>query len=462
MTSTIASTSPLPSSISMQTCTTLPQRGILRTFPNITWSTKRSGGSSGSGACLATDRCAESQTCGASLHLFHPYDLSPESKLLFTRRLHLHRHPRACSLTSSATRRNTSVSVQLSSRHSSRFSRVLLCGHSWTSFSEAQPRPSFSKANGRPMASDDLRRDGECGTRAQLAAPGGEVVYCRSAREGSNVGTTTTSDAVESSKPLSDTELFEFASVANRLADEAGEIISKFFRSRLMIENKLDMSPVTVADRMAEEAMRKILSSTYPTHAIFGEEHGLSMVSGDAKFVWVLDPIDGTKSFITGKPLFGTLISLLHNGIPVSLCNITGLYYYGLLYATSPHMFSGETEKAFVRIRDEVRTPLYGCDCYAYGLLAAGFVDLVVEADMKPYDYMALVPVVKGAGGVITDWEGNEFQWSANRLPASEAPGEVLAAGSPTIHAQALEVLAWRSSPSMPSNISGFGSQDSC
>eukprot|EP00878_Enallax_costatus_P024755 GHUV01026440.1.p1 GENE.GHUV01026440.1~~GHUV01026440.1.p1 ORF type:complete len:201 (+),score=20.65 GHUV01026440.1:69-605(+) len=171
--------------------------------------------------------------------------------------------------------------------------------------------------------------------------------------------------------------------------------------------------------------MRQLIQQSFPDHGVFGEEHGLmtgsSNGSGDS-WLWVLDPIDGTKSFITGKPLFGTLISLLHNGTPVlgvidqpitkerwvgmagqptmlngrpisvRQCGDIGNAY---MYSTTPHMFAGKTEKAFHAVRDRVRIPMYGCDCYAYGLLAAGHCDLVVEADLKPYDYMALVPIVE-------------------------------------------------------------------
>jgi inositol-phosphate phosphatase / L-galactose 1-phosphate phosphatase / histidinol-phosphatase len=110
------------------------------------------------------------------------------------------------------------------------------------------------------------------------------------------------------------------------------------------------------------------------------------------------------------------------------------------LYATTPHMFACATEVSFNRIRDRVRIPMYGCDCYAYGLLAMGLADLVVEADLKPYDYMALVPIVKGAGGEMTDWSGRELEW---RPDGSAFPGEVCAAGDVRAHKQAIEIMAW-------------------
>lgn len=265
-----------------------------------------------------------------------------------------------------------------------------------------------------------------------------------------------------------------FIKLAHDLADAAGKVTSQYFRSStLNVDSKSDASPVTIADRQAEDAMRHLLKATVPQHSVFGEEHGLELGSSNGtsdSWLWVLDPIDGTKSFITGKPLFGTLIALLHNGQPVlgvidqpvtrerwvgvagapstlngrpiatRECGDIGNAY---MYATTPHMFAGDTEQAFNRVRDRVRIPLYGCDCYAYGLLAAGHVDLVVEADLKPYDYMALVPIIQGAGGVVTDWSGAPLRWDDVSAGVKAAAGEVLAAGDPTTHKQALELLQW-------------------
>ena len=228
---------------------------------------------------------------------------------------------------------------------------------------------------------------------------------------------------------------------------------------------------MTIADRQAERAMRETLESKVPSHCIFGEEEGFQFGTDGAgnEYLWVLDPIDGTKSFITGKPVFGTLISLLYKGVPIlgvldqpiqkerwvgvrgrqttlngdiistRKCGEVSSAY---LYATTPHMFEGKTEIAFNALRDEVRIPLYGCDCYAYGLLAAGHCDIVAEADLKPYDYMALVPIVQGAGGVITDWQGNELTWNSDDASKGSAPiGEVLAAGDALCHEKALSIL---------------------
>eukprot|EP00197_Chlamydomonas_leiostraca_P008919 CAMPEP_0202867762 /NCGR_PEP_ID=MMETSP1391-20130828/9609_1 /ASSEMBLY_ACC=CAM_ASM_000867 /TAXON_ID=1034604 /ORGANISM="Chlamydomonas leiostraca, Strain SAG 11-49" /LENGTH=291 /DNA_ID=CAMNT_0049547825 /DNA_START=210 /DNA_END=1085 /DNA_ORIENTATION=+ len=260
--------------------------------------------------------------------------------------------------------------------------------------------------------------------------------------------------------------------LAHALADAAARITRQYFRAPFDVETKKDASPVTIADKQAEVAMREVLAQRAPDHGVFGEEHGIKQGSGaGADFMWVLDPIDGTKSFITGKPLFGTLISLVYKGTPIlgiidqpilrerwvgvlgrqstlngapirtrACADISNAY----LYATTPHMFAGATEAAFNRVRDSVKIPMYGCDCYAYGLLAAGHADIVCEADLKPYDYMALIPIIKGAGGTVTDWVGHELQWwpAAGSTQPTAFPGEVLAAGDKRAHAQAVAKLA--------------------
>lgn len=258
--------------------------------------------------------------------------------------------------------------------------------------------------------------------------------------------------------------------VAQRAADAAGEVLRKYFRQRVEIIDKEDHSPVTIADREAEEAMVSVILKSFPTHAIFGEENGWRCAENSADFVWVLDPIDGTKSFITGKPLFGTLIALLHNGKPVigvidqpilrerwigvdgkqttlngqeisvRSCNLLAQAY---LYTTSPHLFEADAEDAFIRVRNKVKVPLYGCDCYAYALLASGFVDIVVESGLKPYDFLSLVPVIEGAGGSITDWRGDKLHWpvTAESRPTSF---NVVAAGDARVHKEALDALRWR------------------
>jgi inositol-phosphate phosphatase/L-galactose 1-phosphate phosphatase/histidinol-phosphatase len=259
-------------------------------------------------------------------------------------------------------------------------------------------------------------------------------------------------------EPLDTNTLNGFMALADRMADAAGEVLRRYFRTPLTVEAKGDESPVTKADRDAETAMRALIEESHPNHGILGEE--FDPVNPDAEFIWVLDPIDGTKSFITGKPLFGTLIALAQGGHPVlgiidqpilmerwrgtagqaATFNATpakvrscAAISDAMLYATAPEMFEGADADAFARVRDAVRHPLYGCDCYAYGLLASGHVDLVVEASLQPYDYAALVPVVEGAGGIMTDWAGDPLSLSSD--------GRVVAAGDAATHAQAIDLL---------------------
>lgn len=251
----------------------------------------------------------------------------------------------------------------------------------------------------------------------------------------------------------------EFIALAERLAEAARPVIRKYFRTPVAVDDKPDDSPVTIADREAEAAMRVLIAETYPQHGILGEEHGRHNV--DAEWVWVLDPIDGTKAFITGKPSFGTLIALAHRGRPVlgiidqailgerwlgadghpttlngAPARVRGCDALAKAYAytTGPEFFDSTTLPAWNRIAASVKQPRYGCDCYAYALLASGFVDLVVEAGLKPYDYSALVPVIANAGGTVTDWNGAPL--------TIHSDGRVCAAGDARLHAQALQVLS--------------------
>ena len=251
----------------------------------------------------------------------------------------------------------------------------------------------------------------------------------------------------------------ELVALAHRLADAARPIVARHFRTPVVIDDKSDRSPVTIADRDAETAMRQLLTRSVPDHGVFGEEHGAERT--DAEYVWVLDPIDGTKAFITGLPIFGTLIALLHRGKPVLGVidqPILGERWLGVtgqastfngrpirvracealdrayMYSTAPLMFSGEGEDRHAALAGQVKLFRWGGDCYAYGLLAAGHVDLVVESSLKLYDFAALVPVIKGAGGLITDWRGRELDMSSD--------GSVLAAGDPAIHRAASRILA--------------------
>jgi inositol-phosphate phosphatase/L-galactose 1-phosphate phosphatase/histidinol-phosphatase len=222
-----------------------------------------------------------------------------------------------------------------------------------------------------------------------------------------------------------------FIRTAEAMADAVRPVVLRYFADPVLFEIKPDMSPVTVADREAEATMRRLIEAELPTHGIFGEEYGADRL--DARYIWVLDPIDGTKSFVTGKPLFGTLIALLREGRPIigvidmpalgerwvgaegRLTTFNGrpvrvreceALARAWLYATSPRMFTDAAALAFERLRSNCYADVYGADLYAYGLLARGRVDLVCEASLQPYDYCAAVPVVEGAGGVISTWDG--------------------------------------------------------
>lgn len=226
----------------------------------------------------------------------------------------------------------------------------------------------------------------------------------------------------------------------HKLADAAGEVILPVFRAEMTIDSKIPagdsgFDPVTNADRAAELAMRTLINGAHPHHGIMGEEFGAENI--DAEYVWVLDPIDGTRAFISGLPLWGVLIGLRHSGEP-AVGMIAQPYlnerFYGdpsgsfltrgdqtarirtrectsmssmTLSTTSPDMFQREEIPAFRAVEAEARLTRYGYDCYAYAMLAMGFVDCVIETGLQAYDIEPIVPVIEGAGGCVTDWSGN-------------------------------------------------------
>ncbi len=251
----------------------------------------------------------------------------------------------------------------------------------------------------------------------------------------------------------------EFVEFAHLLADAAGDVIRPLFRTNVAVDVKPDESPVTIADRRAEQVMREMIMKRYPDHGIWGEEEG--KYQADAKYCWVLDPVDGTKSFIAGMATFGTLISLVRLGIPVlgvidqpiqkerwiggahlpSTLNANPVRVrscpklsLATLSTTSPHLFSAEDKVKFEHVQKKVRYTVYGYDCYAYAQLASGAIDAVIETDLKPHDFCALRPVIESAGGIITDWQGRPLTFVSD--------GRVVAAGDKKTHEEILITLS--------------------
>jgi myo-inositol-1(or 4)-monophosphatase len=266
----------------------------------------------------------------------------------------------------------------------------------------------------------------------------------------------------------------DFAAFVERLAQVSGEVILPFFRSAIRAEDKSGggvFDPVTEADRGAEAAMRRLIGQMFPAHGVIGEEYGRDRP--EAEYVWVLDPIDGTKSFVSGLPTWGTLIGLMHRGQPVygmMAQPFTRERFYGdgkraklrtlapthgvapptewatrslhtracaslaeaTLMTTSPLLIRDESDRAaYARVEKQVRLSRYGGDCYAFCALAAGFADLVIETNLKPHDIVALAPIIEGAGGVVTTWDGEN---AANG-------GRIIAAGDRAVYDQARKLL---------------------
>jgi inositol-phosphate phosphatase / L-galactose 1-phosphate phosphatase / histidinol-phosphatase len=246
--------------------------------------------------------------------------------------------------------------------------------------------------------------------------------------------------------------------LAGKLADTAREIACHHFRAPLDVERKSDGSPVTIADRAIETEMRRMIRAAFPTHAIRGEEYA---AEGEGTFTWVLDPIDGTKSFVTGYPLFGCLIGLLEedrpilgvveapvlaerwtgaegrptlfNGKPVRTSSCASLEQ-AVLYTTTPDSFIGAERQALEKLGARAALRRYGGDCYLFGMLASGYCDLVVEVQLKSHDFMAVLPVIQGAGGWVSDWRGQPL--------TSSSDGRLVAAATEQLWHQALELLA--------------------
>lgn len=254
----------------------------------------------------------------------------------------------------------------------------------------------------------------------------------------------------------------DFAAFVDELAIVSGAAILPFFRTSLAIEDKSGggrFDPVTAADRAAESAMRTLIRESFPEHGIIGEEFGNERI--DAEYIWALDPIDGTKSFISGMPAWGTLIALTRFGKPVFGMmhqpfigeRFTGdggaARYRGpagardlkvrpcrglneaVLYTTSPLLMNERDRETFQRVESGVRLSRYGGDCYAYCMVAAGHIDLLIETELKPHDVLALIPIIIGAGGLITTWEGGP----------PERGGRLVVAGDRRVHEAAMKML---------------------
>ncbi|MDZ4867877.1 MAG: histidinol-phosphatase [Alphaproteobacteria bacterium] len=259
-------------------------------------------------------------------------------------------------------------------------------------------------------------------------------------------------------------DLSELTQFAEELADLSGKTILPHFRERIAVHNKLGdagFDPVTEADRAAEDVIRARIKQRYPTHGVMGEEHGAER--GSSPLTWVIDPIDGTRAFMCGMAQWGTLIALNDGQRPVIgildqpytrerwvACGGRSSFRDGsgreselktrpcpslkaaVMSTTSPvGYFSDVEQKAFWALSGQARLTRFGGDCYAYGLLAMGFIDLIVESSLQPWDVQALIPIVENAGGLITTWTGG---------PAQNG-GRVVACGDATLHAAVLEAL---------------------
>lgn len=246
---------------------------------------------------------------------------------------------------------------------------------------------------------------------------------------------------------------------AVEISAAASAIPMRYFRTGVAVEDKPDESPVTVADREAEEHIRTALLERFPSHGIFGEEFGRTETS--SSFTWIIDPIDGTKSFISGSPLFGMLLGVVRDGKPAAgvirmpalgecfagatgaaatlngkpiRCRPTTSLADARIYLNEANLLMADEPDRFARLMTVGRLRRFAYDCYSFGLLALGGIDAVVDFDLKPYDYLPVVPVVEAAGGIITDWRGGPL--------GLDSDGTVIAAGTPELHRELLDLVA--------------------
>jgi len=251
------------------------------------------------------------------------------------------------------------------------------------------------------------------------------------------------------------------AEFMRRLASEAaGETLPRF-RTAAKVSNKEagGFDPVTEADREAERVLRALILAEFPDHGILGEEHGSENAS--SRHIWVIDPIDGTRAFISGLPVWGTLVGLTVDGDAVAgmmsqpftgelfYADGNGAHYEGpggprrlrtrdtgeladaTMFTTTPALFKGAMRVRYDRLEGSVRLARYGTDCYAFAMVAAGHADVAVDAGLQPYDIVALIPIIEQAGGVVTTWDGM----------AAEGGGDILASANPVLHDKALRLI---------------------
>ena len=253
----------------------------------------------------------------------------------------------------------------------------------------------------------------------------------------------------------------KYLNFMHKLADASDVETLKYFRTNFVVENKIKsgFDPVTEADRNSEKVIRELISREFPNHGIIGEEFGV--INETAEFVWIIDPIDGTRSYISGIPAWGTLIGLRHNDEAVAgmmsqpytkerffgekssaFSQYDGLQKQlqtrpcenlneAVLMNTTPALFDQQEKPKFEQIEKQVQLIRYGTDCYGYAMLASGHADLVIESDMKIHDIFALIPIIEGAGGIITNWQGDSITTG----------GQILACGDKRLHEIVLNEL---------------------
>ncbi|PIE72403.1 MAG: histidinol-phosphatase [Deltaproteobacteria bacterium] len=272
---------------------------------------------------------------------------------------------------------------------------------------------------------------------------------------------------------MTENEIKRLAAFTSELAQKGGECAAQWFRQQYTVSIKEDKSPVTAADQSAESLLRERIADRFPDHGVLGEEFG--PLRTDQEYVWSIDPVDGTRSFITGSPLWGTLVALLHHGAPVTgavclpalkecweACNDGGCWFIdtkkkvqcrtsgctslsaAIFSTTSPLYFAPEEKPVLEALYAAVRDTRFGGDCFIYCQLACGYVDLVVESLLKPFDFLPLIPIIQEAGGVVTDWRGNSL--------TLQSSGRLVAAATQELHDQALVFLQQQMNPGTHKN----------